>query len=235
MRGRWIEEIVEAFWVSAGGRARFGCPVDLDRAVAIALPLGVCRMPALSTDKVAQVLRRVGTVPWTASGARPLRGCLIADIGVGLVFLDGDDPPDEQRYSLAHEVAHFLAHYLEPRRRVLHSLGSAMVEVLDRARAPTMPERLSAALRDVPLEPYRHAMGRTPQGRTAHVRTGEMEAEADLLALELLVPAFELRRRAQRRSGDLAAEYGIPSWAVELLPHVRPENRTGGVVDIFRR
>jgi hypothetical protein len=235
MRGRWIEEIAEAFWAGVGGRARFGRPVDLERAVAIALPLGVCRMPALSTDKVAQVLRRVGTVPWTASDARPLRGCLIADVGVGLVFLDGDDPPNERRYSLAHEVAHFLAHYLEPRHRVLHSLGSAMVEVLDRARAPTMPERLSAALHDVTLEPYRHAMGRTPEGLKAHVRTCELEAEADLLALELLVPAAELRQRAQQRPSDLAAEYGIPRWAVELLPDRWTENRAGGVVDIFRR
>jgi len=235
MPGRRTEEIAEAFWVAAGGRARFGRPVDLERAVALALPLGVCRMPALSTDKVAQVLRRIGTVAWTVSGARPLRGCLIADIGVGLIFLDGDDPPDEQRYSLAHEVAHFLAHYLEPRIRVLHSLGDAMVEVLDRARAPTMSERLSAALRDVTLEPYRHAMVRTPDGRTASVRTGEIEAEADLLALELLVPAAELRRRAQRDPGTLVAEYGIPEWAVGLLPALRPTNRSGGVINIFRK
>lgn len=192
-------------------------------------------MPALSTDKVGQVLRRIGTVPWPVSGARPLRGCLMADIGVGLIFLDGDDPPDEQRYSLAHEVAHFLAHYLEPRRRVLQSLGSAMVEVLDRARAPTMPERLSAALRDVTLEPYRHAMARTPGGHTTSVRTGVIEAEADLLALELLVPARELRQRAQRDRRGLATEYGVPEWAVGLLPDLTTRNRTSGVVDIFRK
>jgi hypothetical protein len=232
---RWSEQIAEAFWAAAGGRARFGRPVDLTRAVALTLPLGVCRMPALSTEKVAHVLHRVGTLPWTISRARPLRACLIADVGVGLVFLDCDDAPDEQLYSLAHEVAHFLAHYLEPRCRVLKALGTDMAEVLDRKREPTIAERLSAALRDVSLEPFRHAMARTPQGQTSHARTDAIEAEADLLALELLVPAGELHGRVESDPRGLAVEYGIPEWAVALLPTPTTGARNGGVIDIFRK
>jgi hypothetical protein len=191
-------------------------------------------MPALSTDKVAQLLKRIGAVPWTSYADRPLRGCLVADVGVGLIFVDGDDPPDEQRYSVAHEVAHFLAHYLDPRRRVLDALGQGMTDVLDRVRSPTMVERLSAALRDVHLEPFRHAMARKPD-RQGYVRTGFMEAEADILALELLVPAEEIRRRPGGADALLAAEYGIPDWAKDSLPTTGKRRRTGGVIEIFRK
>ena len=232
--GRHPERIAQAFWTTAGGRRKFGKPVDLERAVTTALPLGICRMPALSTDKVAQLLQRIGAVPWTSYADRPLRGCLVADVGVGLIFIDGDDAPNEQRYSLAHEVAHFLAHYLDPRRRVLDALGQGMSDVLDRVRPPTMAERLSAALRDVHLEPFRHAMAREPDGR-GYIRTGLMESEADILALELLVPAEEIRRQPAGTEALLAAEYGIPEWARDSLPTPGKQRRAGGVIEIFRK
>src|SRR5262245_26511008 len=187
-----IKDAAKAFWKAAGGRNRYGMPADLERAVAFALPLGICRMPALSTAKVAAVLERIGTIPWSTSPDRPLCGCLVADVGVGLIFLDGGDPPDEQRYSLAHEIAHFLLHYLQPRRLMLDELGAGMLAVLDGKRPPTDSERLSAALRNIVLEPFRHAMARTSDGQISHFRTRSIESEADELALEILAPVTEL-------------------------------------------
>lgn len=234
-RSRRIEDAAKAFWKSAGGRRKFGSPIDLERAVAIALPLGICQMPALSTAKVTAVLERIGTIPWSARPDRQLRGCLVADLGVGLVFLDGDDPADEQRYSLAHEIAHFLLHYLLPRRQVIEVLGPDMMAVLDRVRQPTGGERLSSALRDVVLEPFRHTMARTEDGNPTHVRTQRIEAEADKLAIELIVPATELRSRHGFSAEQLAAEYGIPSWAAAQLPVGGDRESDGGVVSIFRK
>jgi uncharacterized protein DUF955 len=232
---RRIEEAAKAFWQAAGGRRKFGSPIDLERAVALALPLGICRMPALSSAKVAAVLERIGTVPWSARPDRPLRGCLVADLGVGLVFLDGEDPADEQRYSLAHEVAHFLLHYLQPRQHVLDVLGMDMAAVLDRARPPTAAERLSSALRDVVLEPFRHAMARTADGRPTHFRTKSIEAEADELADELIVPLAELRSRHDLTPEQLAADYGLPIWATGRLAAINSEESGGGVVSIFQK
>lgn len=229
-----IEEAAAEFWVEAGGRSKFGRPVDLDRAVALALPLGVCRMPTLSTAKIAAVLERIGAVPWSMSAERPLRACLVADIGVGLVFIDGDDDGDEQRYSLAHEVAHFLLHYKRPRDSALASLGPSLAEVLDRKRPPTVAERLSSVLRDAPLEPFRHAMARASDGKPSHMRTEAMEAEADQLALELLVPTRELRSYAASDVADIAAKFGLPRWAVNKLPFQRGP-RSSGVIEIFKK
>jgi hypothetical protein len=232
---RRIEQAAADFWVQAGGRREYGRPVDLERAIAYSLPLAVCRMPALSVVKIGEVLKRIGTVPWTHTADRPLRACLIADLGVGLVFLDGADPPDEQRYSLAHEVAHFLLHYLKPRLAAVETLGGRIVEILDRRRPPTTAERLSSALAAVPLEPFRHAMGRSPDGQPSHHRTYGMEAEADDLALELLVPLVELRSLRDTTAADFAANYGIPIWAADLLAAERKiAPATIGVISLFK-
>src|SRR4051794_8777879 len=215
--GRCIDNAAKAFWQAAGGRKKFGCPVDLERAVPFALPIGICLMPALSTAKVAEVLARIGTIPWSASPNRLLSGCLVADVGVGLVFLDGDDTEEERRYSLAHEIAHFLLHYLQPRRQVLDELGPGMAGVLDRRRPPTDGERLSSALRNIVLEPFRHAMVRDADGGLAHLRTRSMEAEADDLALELIAPLAELRFRPGLEPQRLASDYGLPLHAAARL------------------
>jgi hypothetical protein len=229
---RRIEEAAESFWKRAGGRRKFGLPVDLDRAVALALPLGIVRMPALSTAKVAAVLQRIGTVPWSARRDRALRGCLVADMGVGLVFLDGSDPADEQRYSLAHEAAHFLLHYIEPRGRVLETLGPSANDVLDRKRLPTPAERLSSALAAVTLEPFRHAMERGPDGAVDRFRTGDIENEADDLAMEILVPLAELDLRHDLSVQGLSADYGIPPWAAGRLVSSKG-SESDGVINIF--
>jgi hypothetical protein len=235
IRARRIVDAAEAFWKAAGGRKRYGMPPDLERAVAFALPLGVCRMPALSTAKVAAVLERIGTIPWSVSPDRPLRGCLIADVGVGLVFLDGDDPPEERRYSLAHEVAHFLLHYLQPRRRVLDELGASMAAVLDRERPPSDGERFSSALRNIVLEPFRHAMVRSPDGGISHFRTRLIESEADGLALEILVPLEELGARHNLDTQSLAGSYGIPMHAAIRLVTEIGKPATRGVISIFKK
>lgn len=232
---RRIKETAEVFWKAAGGREKYGQPVDLERAVASALPIGICRMPALSTAKVAAVLDRIGTVPWSASPDRPLSGCLVADVGVGLVFIDGGDSPEERRYSLSHEIAHFLLHYLQPRERVLTDLGPAMAAVLDRARPPTGAERLSSALRDTVLEPFRHAMARRPDGTVSYMRTVSMESQADALALEILAPLAELRRRHDLTPQKLAIDYGLPAHvAVRLAGDIIPLGG-GGVISIFKK
>ncbi|MCP2213973.1 ImmA/IrrE family metallo-endopeptidase [Bradyrhizobium diazoefficiens] len=231
--GRRIDEAARCFWDLAGGRGRYGSPVDLERAVAVGLPLGVVKLPRLSSAKVAEVLARIGTSGWTTAIDRPLRACLVADVGVGLVFLDGTDSEEERRFSLAHEVAHFLLHYLEPRRRVVDRLGTGLIEVLDRAREPTMAERLSSAMSGLSLEPFRHAMARDETGRAKHLRTESIEGEADDLAFELVAPADERADLKDLSGESLASAFGLPTWTGGFLLPSRAES--DGVISLFRK
>src|SRR4051812_36484702 len=120
---RHSEAVAEAFWESVGGRARFGRPADVERAAAHALPVAVHRVRGLHTRAISELLTRVGADPWFNGTPRPLRGCLIADSGKALVLVDRDDPEDEQRMTVAHEVAHLLLHYLKPREEAVTAFG----------------------------------------------------------------------------------------------------------------
>jgi len=130
------------------------------------------------------------TLPLTIDGAdRELHACLIAFGGRGLVFLDGKDPLDELRFSLAHEVGHFIIDYFEPRRIAEARFGPDIANVLDGRRPPTVEERGAAILSNTMIGVYRHLMARTPSGEIGCSRIAEAENTADQLALELLAPA----------------------------------------------
>jgi hypothetical protein len=126
------------------------------------------------------------------SGAdRRLRGCLATYSGHGILFFDDDDPEDEQRFTLAHELAHFLRDYSLPRQFASDRLGAGALAVLDRERAATADERLGALLGRVPLSLQLHLMDR--QGSWSPGEVAESEWCADRLACELLAPAEHIR------------------------------------------
>jgi hypothetical protein len=158
----------------------------------------------------------------------------VADLGVGLIFIDGEDPDDEQLYSLAHECGHFLLHYLSPRALAIEELGDGIVAVLDRQRLPTEAERFSAALGAIRLEPFRHAIARSPDGRPTHFRTYGIEADADALAIELIVPFETLRRSADTIAAGVG--YGLPRRIAEDLAADRESyDDCQGVVSFFKK
>jgi hypothetical protein len=229
-----VEHVAATFWTKAGGRLRFGAPVDMVSAAAAALPISVVGIPNLDTSAIGRISARTGT-PWAEGSPRPLRGCLLADAGIGLVFVDNADPEDEQRFTVAHEVAHFILHYLKPREEALSVLGAGIAAVLDRLRPPTGGERLSAALRSVPIEPFRHAMERDP--RSSHARRVELiEDEADDLAVELIAPWCELTCGLNMEPGQIRERFGLPSQiATRLAALATPAVTSMGILGIFAR
>lgn len=137
-----VAEVAEIFWRRAGGRALFGSPVDIARAATRVLPVAVREIPGLRTDHVASLLGRIGGTPWNDGSPRPLRGCIIADAGKALILVDGSDAEDERRMTVAHEVAHLILHYVQPRQAAVRAFGPHILAVMDRLRPPTLGERL---------------------------------------------------------------------------------------------
>ncbi len=217
----WVGELAAHFWALAGDPPP--PPRDLEGAITGATPLSVVERPGLSPSAVAAFLARQGVPAPAPSPERPLSGALYCWRGAGFVFVDAADPPEERRFSLAHELAHYLADYDAGRRRAVRAFGPAALEVLDGARPASPDERLHAVLRRRALAPHVHLMARDPDGRTS---AGEREAEerADRLALELLAPASLLPPAGRAETAArLVGGFGLPEsaagrYAVLLCP-----------------
>jgi hypothetical protein len=150
-----------------------------------------------------------------------------------VALIDGSDGEDEQRFSIAHELAHFLRDYWSLRRRILNRLGGEALQVLDGERPPTSQERLHALLRDVPLGFHLHLMERDGDGNPLTSAIAQAEDNADRLAYELLAPAEHVLEKSDSiRKPMLECKlrefYGFPSvqasrYADLLLPHVKTD------------
>jgi hypothetical protein len=184
----WVTELAAAFWAGAGGPEPF--PRTLREAIARSpFDLTVKELPGLTVRRAERYLAGLDVAWACGEPDRPLRACLAAKVGTGFVFLDPDDEPRERVFSLAHELAHFLRHYGQPRRLACRHLGDGAAEVLDGRRPATPAERLRALLANVPVGCHSHLMYRGTDRRVLSAEVARAEEEADRLAFELLAPA----------------------------------------------
>lgn len=225
----WVTELARRFWTEAGVEEPF--PRQLHSTIENTLQVSVRFLPQLTVSRVLDWLRQRGIVLAIQATDRRLRGCMVASGGHGFLFLEANDPPDEQRFSLAHELAHFLRDYWEPRRRLKAALGAKVLEVCDGLRPARPEECLHALLRQMPLGLQVHLLHREG-ARPASRQEEEAEEAADLLAFELLAPAGTVLVRTNcttktELQGDLQTCYGLPSgpaaqYAALLLPPPPP-------------
>jgi hypothetical protein len=226
MSDRWLQRAAIAFWDAAGEPPPL--PRDLETPALWALPLSVCGLRGLRVATVQAWLRRQSSRIVIDGPDRLLRGCLVAYAGSGVILRDADDPADERRFTVAHEIAHFLVDYAEPREHAIAGMGPGIAQVLDGLRAPTVEERVDALLVDVPLGTHAHLMQRFPDGSLGCRCIAGAESRADRLALELLAPAGLVRRKLERSGlpGDhrrcvgetiavLAGVFGLPRSVAE--------------------
>ena len=151
-----------------------------------------------------------------------------------MIFVDGTDPFPEQRFTIAHEVAHFLIDYWQPRNRSIQKYGQAILEVFDGHRGPTLDERIYAVLQGFPLGTFTKLIDRGGQGEDE--RTWFAENHADQMALALLAPpddALSMISASGKTYLDrkletveiLISKFGLPRpiaiyYAAELLKSV---------------
>jgi hypothetical protein len=143
-------------------------------------------------------------------------------------------------FTLAHEVAHFLIHYQEPRLRALERLGPNIEQVLDGKRLPTITERIDGLLASAPIGVYTHFMHRDEVGSSGGAVL-EIESEADQLAYELIAPEQAVWGMLRKGAGDrayrerlamvkraLLRRFGLPPDAAEKYAMSLCRSRFGG-------
>ena len=225
MNRRACEQLAGDFWnrvnsLLPGYDAIF--PRRIDIAISAGLPVTIVPIPELNSDKVTSWLSERGIDCGGRVSNRPLRGCLIARGGKGVIFHEATDELSELRVTLAHEAAHFLQHYWLPRELALRKLGIEIIPVLDGNREPTTEERLTGVLQGCSFGQFEHLFRRDGYDG----RRDEAEAEADELGFELLAPRREVVRAARRRSRvlkpatlieALRSDFGFPYWAATAV------------------
>ena len=210
MTGWWLREAVAACGLSPPR----GFPREMREAL---LPLHVRLLPLarLSTAGVRDWLIQKGIHHKVADIDRPLHGCMVARAGCGFFFYDEEDDEREQRFSLAHEAAHFTLEHLLPRFRALRAMGEEIRPVLDGKRTPTPEETLSSVLEGIPFGVHVRLMERDSSGSIRMRSVEEAEQRADRLALELLAPALLALKVLQGVPRELAGPrvasyFGLP-------------------------
>ena len=123
----WVSELAGIFWKRARQAETF--PRVLRRPSARGFQFSVVLLPELTIRAATKWLMRCGIVCEVPGQNRLLRACLVARWGHGVAILDGDQSDDELRFSLAHELAHFLKDYWSLRMEVQRRLGAAALEV----------------------------------------------------------------------------------------------------------
>lgn len=148
---------------------------------------------------------------------RRLRGAVVAHCGRGMLFANSADPPHEQRFTWAHEAAHFLGDHFYPRHDAIQKHGQSIAEVIDGKRAPTQKEKIDATLLRTSLNQYVHLMVQKEEMKKSSWRAfmlRESEARADAFACELLAPFALLKERFPKFAANSAETAQLQSTLV---------------------
>jgi Zn-dependent peptidase ImmA (M78 family) len=224
----WLDgasaRIVESFWQRCGEPEPF--PRCLERPILLALPVAIVKLPRLKTADVENWLGRRGSRFRFGCRSRRVRGCLLANKGKAIIFVDGTDPDDERRFTLAHEIAHFMVDYWAIREMALRKFGADIADVIDGERLPTPAERVHAILGSIPIGMHSDLMDRDQTAEHMGTHVWGIENRADKIALALLAPpaiilaearGFQgpFERQVEETIAMLGGQFGIPRIVAE--------------------
>lgn len=236
------QDLLRDFWRRAGALEPY--PRRLESPLSFALPVALVKLPHLTLRAVENWIRaRRADFAFTVTD-RAICGCMVANRGAGFIFVDGSDPEDEIRFTIAHEIGHFLADVLRPRQKAEATLGAHIREVLDGERPPTAVERIGAAWTGASLGVQVDFLERGGSTLQA-LATWKVESRADRIGLALLAPPDELQesldgvapgRKQEHLIALLRSRYGLPQtpahrYAEQLLSQ---SGRTWSIADAWR-
>ncbi len=226
------KDALENFWRMAGGFEPY--PRQLEKAALLALPVAIIKLPRLALGSIESWLSFRNIHYSFGCSSRPVRGCLLAFQGKGLIFCDGTDLPDEVRFTIAHEISHFLLDHLIPRQKATKLFGISVLEILDGLRKPSISERIGSLLEGTKIGVLTNLMERDNIRNSTEV--WKIEEQADRLALELLAPsndvlaktniiAKDFNERLDSITQSLILNFGLPktiarSYGEDLLKHI---------------
>ena len=182
------------FWKRAGGRS--APPVDIGYAATCALAIGIRPINGLTTSTATGHLENIGFLCADGLDERELHGCIAVGPRGAMILVEMRDDDSQQRFTIAHEVSHYILEVHRHHRRAAQQMGQDYVDILYGARTAAPSERIDAWLNNVRSSAITHFMDRDPNGSYGCGNTLEAECSADRLAIEILAPRAEMARVA---------------------------------------
>jgi IrrE N-terminal-like domain len=181
-----IERIAREFWSTADQVHRLN--FDILSAVNASLIIDLIPVQQLSLGNIETWLAaRTITIDLHVND-RSLHGALLIKDGSVFMFVDATGDEVQQRFTIAHEVSHFLLDYQLPKERAILALGKEIEDVLNGTSAPTTAQLVLSVIKGINIDPYTFLIEKTGNGSFISWSNFNSENEADYLALELLAP-----------------------------------------------
>lgn len=128
---------------------------------------------------------------------REIHGFLKVAGGAAVIFINASDSYAQRRFTLAHELAHFLIEQKWVSEWIRGSLGGAIEDKWSRGSDLDTEDRLLGVLKGIPLKSQEHLLDSTGESVLKRERISLAEWHADLLAFELLAPMDRLLEEAR--------------------------------------
>ncbi|MXV14343.1 ImmA/IrrE family metallo-endopeptidase [Hufsiella ginkgonis] len=208
-----IENIAKQFWSVTNLDKE--PPYDLSGAISLMFPIDIVQLSQLSTDKIKQWLKQRNVQIDTEVNDRPVHGFVIFYRGAGFIFSDGGDDERERRYTIAHEISHFILDYKIPREKIINKLGASISDVIDGIRPPTDEEIVKGIVHGLNVKPFTHLLEKKGDGSFLNSDVYNSENAADELAIELIAPAS--RVVADILQGNKPSSFGAFSDRCRLV------------------
>lgn len=185
-------------------------PVPLDRLIRT-YNLAQDEVPGLTRAAAAAYLARWGVQrPELLDDPAPLAGFLFANARGGYVLVNADDPLPRRRFTAAHELGHYLLHFL-PRLQAARDIETYLVQTDDGEMVREEDKPVDDKVLSLP----------------------EMERQANRFAAELLMPETVCRLTAEQfgRANLRFLEHHLASRLLVSGTAVRWRLRNLGLTD----
>lgn len=183
-----ISDLAENFWKEAELSPIYPLQVTiLEQAICLQLPIDIVRLNKLSAYNVVSWLAERNCKIELEQDCS-LCGLLFIQKGQGIVFLNGTLSIQEQCYTVAHEIGHYLLEFEHPRKKANLILGDKIEDVFWGLRKPTIEEELTGIIRQANVSPYIHLLEVERSSPEERFQVWTAEGRADALAMELLAP-----------------------------------------------
>lgn len=228
MKKNDLKKISSQFWRTSG--LKLVCPRPIEDAVIRNFPISIVKLKSITYESLNGWLanRNLAGVLPHFNGS--LLGGIFAFKGDALLFVDASLPSYEMRYTIAHEVGHFMFDYYYKRQKAKSTVGEKAEEILDGTRRATLGERVDALFLGVDLRPYYHLLA---EENCISITRGQIETaedNADYLADELIAPEdvvnemFNEREFANVSEGakEIADILDVPEYVVARQIRTKP-------------